>query len=130
MSRKHKFERKRRQCSELTVSIGIDIWKNARRAHLQQQLSEVTVLQTLLPPGNELYASCSEYNVIISIGWFRVGDGAFGKVDKDPDGILRLSRCVVFSENMEWHVQVRVQLYTISGCIQMSIICYRLMASN
>ena len=34
---------------------------------------------------------------IFSIGWFRVGDGAFGKVDKDPDGILRLSRCVVIS---------------------------------
>ena len=71
---------------------------------------------------------------IFSIGcMFRVGDGAFGKVGKDPGGILRLSRCVVISKNMVWHVQVRcirVQQYKISGCIQMSTICYRLMASN
>ncbi|KAL5473956.1 hypothetical protein EMCRGX_G028525 [Ephydatia muelleri] len=74
LSRKRKFERKWSQCSERTVSIGIDMWKNTRRAHLQQQLSEVTVVQTLLPPG-----------------WFRVGDGAFGKVGNDPGGVLRLS---------------------------------------
>ena len=41
-----------------------------------------------------------------SIGWFRVGDGAFGKVDEDRDGNLRLFRCVVISENLEWHIQV------------------------
>ena len=48
---KHKYEQQRRhECSELTVSIGIDIWKDARRAHLWQQLNKVTVVPTLLPP--------------------------------------------------------------------------------
>ena len=98
LSRKCKFERKWSQCSELTVSIGIDIWKNTRRVHLQQQLSEVTVVLTLLPPGKStMLAAVHEQKFIFSIGWFSVGDGAFGKVDKDPDGILRLSRCVVIS---------------------------------
>ena len=71
-----------------------------------------------------MLAAVHEQKLIFSIGWFSVGDGAFGKVDKDPDGILRLSRCVVISENMEWHVQVRcirVQQYKISGCIQMCL---------
>ena len=52
-------QRKCHECSELTVSIGIDIWKNARRAHLWQQLNEVTVVPTLLP---HTMAPCNEYS--------------------------------------------------------------------
>ena len=49
----------RHECSELTVSIGIDIWKDARRAHLWQQLNEVTVVPTLLPPGITMLVALS-----------------------------------------------------------------------
>ena len=50
-----KYEQQRRhECSELTVSIGIDICKDARRAHLWQQLNEVTVVPTLLPPVHDV----------------------------------------------------------------------------
>eukprot|EP00731_Ephydatia_muelleri_P007413 Em0003g1661a len=91
LSKKLKCERQNRQCTTLTVSIDIDIWMKARRArhHLEQQLSQVTVVQTLLPPG-----------------WSKVGDLEFAKVVKDSDAILKLSRCVVIDHTMQWHVQV------------------------
>ena len=41
------------------------------------------------------------------IGWFRVGDLAFGQVEKEPDGILKLHRCVVVDDDMKWRVQVK-----------------------
>ena len=44
----------------------------------------------------------------VSIGWFRVGNLAFGKAEKDPDGLLKLSRCVVIDDTMQWHVQVHL----------------------
>ncbi|KAL5502150.1 hypothetical protein EMCRGX_G008874 [Ephydatia muelleri] len=50
LSKKLKCERQNHQCTTLTVSIDIDIWMKARRArhHLEQQLSQVTVVQPLL----------------------------------------------------------------------------------
>ena len=50
LSKKLKCARQNRQCTTLTVSIDTDIWMKARRArhHLEQQLSQVTVAQTLL----------------------------------------------------------------------------------
>ncbi|KAL5510548.1 hypothetical protein EMCRGX_G006110 [Ephydatia muelleri] len=91
LSKKLKCERLNRQCTTLTISIDFDIWMKARRArhHLEQQLSQVTVVQTLLPPG-----------------WSKVGDLEFAKVVKDSDAILKLSRCVVIDDTMQWHVQV------------------------
>ena len=60
--KKRKCERQIRQCTTLTVSIDIDIWMKARRArhHLEQQLSQVTVVQTLLPPGKLFWYAFKE----------------------------------------------------------------------
>ena len=52
-------QQKCHECSEFTDSFGIDIWKDARRAHLWQQLNEVTVVPTLLP---HTMAPCNEYS--------------------------------------------------------------------
>ena len=42
----------------------------------------------------------------VCIGWSKVGDLEFAKVVKDSDAILKLSRCVVIDDTMQWHVQV------------------------
>ena len=65
LSKKLKCERQNRQCTTLTVSIDIDIWMKARRArhHLEQQLSQVTVVQTLLPPGKLFWYAFKKENL-------------------------------------------------------------------
>ena len=40
----------------------------------------------------------------VCIGWSKVGDLEFAKVVKDSDAILKLSRCVVIDDTMQWHV--------------------------
>ena len=51
LAAKRKYEWSTRQCTSLTVSIDIALWKKARVSHLLQQLSEVTIVEALLPPG-------------------------------------------------------------------------------
>ena len=48
LAAKRKYEWSTRQCTSLTVSIDIAFWKKAR---VLQQLSEVTIVEALLPPG-------------------------------------------------------------------------------
>ena len=43
---------------------------------------------------------------MMSIGWSKVGDLEFAKVIKDSDAIMKLSRCDVIDDTMQWHVQV------------------------
>ena len=46
-----KYEYVNVKCSALTVSIGIDVWVRARVANLKQQLSQMSIVETLLPTG-------------------------------------------------------------------------------
>jgi len=47
---------------------------------------------------------------MILLGWLKVRELAFSKVEEDADGILNLSRSVVLDENMGWHAQVGVTI--------------------